>query len=392
MIRKIAYILFVSFLFGCIDEYKLPQDITNNYQEELVIEGRILSGEESVFYVTRTLPLSSGLDVSYISDADIFIIGQNGYRSPKAIYTDENKYIINTGKLELDAMYAVEVYVDGETYQSEFQPLQTSPDIDNVSYKECEDQTISFHVTTYGNEDSSRYYMWTYEEDWEFHADLNMFQTNGILFYNENTYPVSELGSNPYYYCWGQQQSYEIKIYTTKELSSNEVREYELQRIGLDDIRISYIYSILVKQWCLTEEAYEYFRLMKLYTEDSGGLFMPMPNDVRGNVLCISNPEVNVRGFVIASEVKEKRMFLYEADLKLGHSVYENCHWSTPPLNQANWQKSWMDQIMYGGAVSIGELPTINETSILYSKECVDCRNTKGASKKRPDFWPNNHK
>ena len=33
----------------------------------------------------------------------------------------------------------------------------------------------------------------------------------------------------------------------------------------------------------------------------------------------------------------------------------------------------------------------IDLQSIRYRKQCVDCRETKGATKKRPDFWPNDH-
>ena len=29
--------------------------------------------------------------------------------------------------------------------------------------------------------------------------------------------------------------------------------------------------------------------------------------------------------------------------------------------------------------------------SVLYHRECIDCRAVDGATKKRPDFWPNDH-
>ena len=60
--------------------------------------------------------------------------------------------------------------------------------------------------------------------------------------------------------------------------------EYKLLEIPRDDVRISYIYSILVKQWSLSDEAYRFFRTQKLYTEESSGLFTPMPTEISGNV------------------------------------------------------------------------------------------------------------
>ena len=175
MRKFLILILFGGILCSCVDEYKIPLEVSENYQEELVIEGRILSGEESVFYITRTLPLNSGLAVSYIMDADVYIIGQNGYRSEKAINIEDGKYIIDTGELEKNTQYAVEISAKGEIYQSKFQPLLSTPDIHEVSYKEREDKSVSFHVTTYGNNDDSRFYMWSYEEDWEFRASLDAF-------------------------------------------------------------------------------------------------------------------------------------------------------------------------------------------------------------------------
>lgn len=105
--------------------------------------------------------------------------------------------------------------------------------------------------------------MWSYEEDWEFHADIDFAnRTSGRFLYNENIYPLDG-DKNPYLYCWGHQKSSDIHIYSTENLKENVVKEHELFRIPIDDIRISYIYSILVKQWALNDEAYNYFRTLK---------------------------------------------------------------------------------------------------------------------------------
>ena len=52
---------------------------------------------------------------------------------------------------------------------------------------------------------------------------------------------------------------------------------------------------------------------------------------------------------------------------------------------------SWPERVDRYGYVALTPQGYINNESILYSPECVDCRKTKGATKKRPDFWPNNH-
>lgn len=386
--KLLSLYFMLSILASCIEEFKVPNTFSDKYKSELVIQGRILSGEESTFYLSMTSAFGSNESKGPIEDATITIIGQNGYETEKAEYNKTyNHYTIQTIELPQNTQYAVKVIYNGETYQSDFQELQTSPAIDEITYKEQTDG-ISIHVSTHDTEDGRRAYMWSYEEDWEFHADNNLFGMGPIL-YNEEIYP-GMVSNNPYYYCWGHNDSYNIYIYSTENLKENRVQEHKLFDIPIDDIRISYIYSILVKQWSLSDEAYDYFRTQKLYTEESGGLFTPMPSETNGNVKCISNPDIKVRGYVLASAITTKRIFIYEKDFNR-HSEYENCHISIPNNYDKNWIKWWTERIKAGKSIATVPNGTLDNNSILYDKECFDCRATDGATKKRPDFWPNNH-
>lgn len=392
MYKKITIlIILMTLTVSCIEEFKVPNTVSEKYESELVIQGRILSGEKSTFYLSMTSAFGSNGANAPIEDATITIIGQNGYETEIAEYDRMyNHYTINTINLPQNTLYAVKVVYKEEVYQSDFQELQTSPEIDEITYKEKNDG-ISIHVSTHDKEDGRRAYMWTYEEDWEFHSDIDMFKM-GLILYNSNIYQGS-IAYNPYYYCWGHNDSNNIHIYSTEKLKENRVQEYKLFDIPIDDIRISYIYSILVKQWSLSDEAYNYFRIQKLYTEESSGLFTPMPTEIQGNMKCISNPEIKVRGYVLAATVTSKRIFIYEKDLTIT-SEYENCHISLPVTNSYNdtWRKWWLEYVDAGIAiVTLPPTGVLNEESTLYHKECFDCRLVKGSTKKRPDFWPNNH-
>ena len=375
-------------MVSCIEEYKLPSNATETYKEELVIQGRILSGEKSAIYISQTSPFGKGQGKS-IETAIVTIVGQNGYESEVATYENQHShYIIDTTQLPPNTLYAVKVIWDGETYQSDFQELQVSPEIDEITYKETNDG-ISIHVSTHDAEDGRRAYMWTYEEDWEFHSDINIFSMGAPILYNNKLYSGTA-SDNPYYYCWGHNDSYNIYIYSTENLRENRVAEHQLFEIPIDDIRISYIYSVLVKQWSLSNDAYNYFRIQKLYTEESSGLFTPMPTEIYGNVKCISNPDIKVRGYVLAATITSKRIFIYEKDLN-NPSEYGNCRTSEPdPLN-GYWTRWWMEYINEGKAIAVVPTASLDLYSTLYYQECFDCRKTEGATKKRPDFWPNNH-
>ena len=387
-IVQIIFLLFIS----CIEEYTLPNNASDNYQKELVIQGRILAGDVSTVHISYTQPFGSNSGINALSDAQVTIIGQNGYQSKVGQYDELNKqYMVDTSELPNNTLYALKVEVGREIYQSDFLKMQTPPEIDKITYQEQEDG-ISLHVTTYGEDNSSPYYMWTYEEDWEFHAEIDMLRMGGIPLYNKEIYTFNNSQDNPYYYCWGHNTSKNIHIYSTKNLDTNTVKEVELLRIPIDDVRISYIYSILVKQWTLSEKAYNYYQTMEILTENTGELFSPMPSEIIGNVKCTSNPQIKIRGYVIAAQITTKRFFIYESELESIKSEYSECKISRPPLHTMGWDISWTYQVNKYGYLIYTQHGEIDAESILYSNTCVDCRAVEGSTKQRPYFWPNNHK
>ena len=391
--KKITFLLLaLLMLASCVEEFKVPNTITQKYESEIVIQGRILAGEESVVYVSYTTAFGEENISPTVRNAQVTIIGENGYKSETAEYEPLNAcYIIDTKEIATDVRYAIEVKLDGETYQSEYLEIIDSPDINEITYQEHE-EGISIHVTTLAKKEDSRHYMWSYEEDWEFHAEVNILMTpNNIAIYDKIKYPlIVEPQINPYYYCWMQATSRNVNLYSTEELNENSAKEVKLIEIPAEDIRISYIYSILVKQWSVSEAAYNYFKTLKLYTEDSGGLFTPMPTEILGNISCISSPNKKARGYVLASNVKTKRLFIYSADFKKTRPLYENCMVTTTHMSRY-WKEEWPQRIEDFGYVALTNSGKIDVNTLLYSPECVNCQRVKGSTKKRPDFWPNNH-
>ena len=189
--------IFTMTILSCVEEYTIPETTAAAYEAEVVIEGRILAGEESVVYLSYTTPLNSEEAVSDILNAQVYVIGQNGYRSQAAEFDIENNcYVVDTRTLENNTHYALEVTVDGDTYQSEFQPLLISPEIDEVTWRENENG-VSIHVTTLAEKDEPRHFMWSFEEDWEIHAEVDMRGTDSIKpFYVSNNLLPELIGSH----------------------------------------------------------------------------------------------------------------------------------------------------------------------------------------------------
>ena len=382
-------------ILSCVDEYTIPKETAIEYETEIVIEGRILAGEESVIHLSYTTPINSEEETTDILNAQVYVIGQNGYRSEAAEFDIEDDcYVIDTRRLENNTLYAVEVTVDGETYQSEFQPLLTSPEIDNVTWQEHE-SSISIHVTTQAEKDAPRHFMWSFDEDWEIHADVDMRGNDTIKpYYVKDQYPDLTETRNPYLFCWMHDVSRNVLLHSTANLSENVLENIQLHEISIEDIRLSYIYSIQVKQWSLSDEAYNYYSILKRYTEEDEGLFTPVLSDYRGNITCTSHPNKRAHGYVLASSVTTKRIFIYEKDFKHMRSLYEtpNCFARNRErdalsfaavLNSYPWKSPWVIMARDGNPW--------DQDALMYTWYCVDCRQTIGATKKRPDFWPNDH-
>ena len=404
-IHLFGKILFMFIFISCVEEIQVKEDISGiTSVPELVINGRIQSGDKTKVYISQTQPLGSEEFPVAIYNAKVYVVGENGYESSLAEYDRENNcYVIDTKELPANSRYCLKVMLDGEVYQSEFMDVLESPMIDSVTYKEHQSEIfngISLHVSTHGDDSESRFYLWTYEEDWEFHAPIDIIGIGGgILDYSPDFYQFDEANIyNHYYFCWQHLESANIHIYDTSILTSNEVKDVELFRISIDDIRISYIYRILVKQCSLDKKAFEYYNLLKKQSEESGGLFAPMPTEVKGNVTCTSNPDIKVHGYVLASSVSTKSLFVYESNLSMPSEYEGECSILRPHDLTLNWEEYWDVQISKYGAIALttnGSYYPINNSnykqSKLYQRECVDCRTVKGSTKKRPDFWPNNH-
>ena len=103
-----SLLITLSFLFtSCIEEYKIPKSVSDTYEEEIVIQGRILSGDQSIIYVSHTMPMGDNKNPHDITDAKVRIIGENGYQSELAHFDEERKYyVIDTDILPQITSYA----------------------------------------------------------------------------------------------------------------------------------------------------------------------------------------------------------------------------------------------------------------------------------------------
>lgn len=132
---------------------------------------------------------------------------------------------------------------------------------------------------------------------------------------------------------WTTEYSRSILVNSTVSSRTDSILSYPITSIGPEDDRLGNRYSILVKQYDLNKELYDYFKKLESLNETNGGIFDKLPSPLYGNIHSVSGNKP-VLGYFFVSAVKTKRIFISngETHMKTGHSEYSKCGWVSPPL------------------------------------------------------------
>jgi hypothetical protein len=159
----------------------------------------------------------------------------------------------------------------------------------------------------------------------------------------------------------------------------NTVSNAGIKTIEAGSIRLSQNYSLLVRQYSLTEEAYNHWTKLKQTTESLGGLFDPMPTQVSGNIFNLNSSGPIAIGFFSAGSYEEKRIFVNFYDLPVAFQHYTTkCQADSLPLIDVRRSSDATLLIAPYGSPPEGYLTS--------TKECIDCRALGGTTTK-PSFW-----
>jgi hypothetical protein len=287
-------------------------------------------------------------------------------------------------KLKNDVSYSLQIKYNGDTYQSTPAVPLTTPEIDSVSWTQSGDE-VSIFVSTHSDNKEPVYFMWNYEEDWEFTATYN-----SRVFYDFNTDSFYE-GYNSNYYCWKNSRVNKILLGSTESLKEHRIVNKLLYTQDAGDDRFSELYCATLKQRAISKASYEYYQNKMKLNENMGGLFTPQPSEVAGNITCLTDPDKKVIGFVeVVGNTTQKSRFITTYDIHRPRKPTD-CELI---LNQAVLNMLHMTYARYYeiGFRPVDPAKSEDETTLLPENwahlRCTDCTFT--GTKKRPSFWPDN--
>jgi hypothetical protein len=309
-----TYLLFslcgILFCTGCIEEIEFENEV---FESALVIDATITNEDKQhEVFLSRTYAFEDR-DTSPESNATISINGGGTTYAFKE--AEAGRYVSQaTFSAAPNVDYQLQINTnDGRTYSSSITQLTQVTQIDALyAERETNDDGVngmSIYVDSYDPSGNSQYYRYEYEEtfkiiapDWK-NIDLFVISEDPFCLIGETDRPDEQE------VCYRTERSAEINLVSTAGLTEDRLQRHLARFVESDDYKLSYRYSILVKQFIQTAAAHSYFKTLQNFS-DEGSLFSQVqPGFVSGNIISESNSAEKVIGFFEVSSVSSKRIF-----------------------------------------------------------------------------------
>lgn len=364
---KIGFFVLVLYLNSCIELFSPPE--INSTERFLVVDGFVnASNDTSRITLSHTIntndpgnfSVESGANLTFESEkGEVFAFTEEStgtYMLPPVYISDTDKYRLHIRRSS------------GEEYLSEFVKVNATPPIDSIGYNyDAGRDAMVIKVNAHDNTGSTRFYRWKFEETYQYRA---AYQSS--LVYNPETKNIDFRTEN-INLCWGTKKSTSIILGSTIKLTSDIIKDLPIHVVPVNTNKLYIKYSILVKQYGLSQEEFEYWTSLSKSTQGTGSLFDPQPSQVTGNIKNVANAKELIFGYFTVSKEETKRIFMTP---RLGR--YPTCD---PPdsVLVSDYLKSPFGYLMhYHGQRA--------DTLIMSSYGCVDCR-AQGGTIVEPSFW-----
>jgi uncharacterized protein DUF4249 len=370
-------VLLLATLTRCKQVYTPPAiKASNNY---LVVDGFINTGANaiSVFHLDRTRNLGDSITTGIPElHATVTILSSQGVSYPLNDPAGTGIYSSVPLHLDISQQYKLAITTsDGRRYQSDAVPCRQTPPIDSVFWQQPNDFTV--YLTAHDPANATRYYRFDYSETWEHDANIISPWTvvNGNL--------VASDSSNQHWQCWTTDSSTNILLTTTAALGQDLVSSFPILTIPNGDPRINIRYSVLVRQYAITEDAYNYWLLVQKTSQGLGTLFDLQPTQLTGNLHCLTNPSEPVIGYLSATSTQQQRIFVYETYLRnwQHNSPGFGCDTIQIAYNPNDFPVFSFPDTNYGPYYFNGA-----NVLVLAPLFCLDCTRFGGTTVK-PPFW-----
>lgn len=364
---------------GCV--YEFTPDIRPGDTKGLVVEGDILIGDVSTFTLSCIESLSG--EESAPVRGWVWIEDDSGKEYHPDSSDPSNTFDIDMRSASPDRQYRLRIRLasplTGSTfYSSEWREVQKAPVIDDLSYTWDDDIYADPYTHLWlslSSTEGSGCFRWDYEEIWEFHAEFM-----AEYYFDTATQRVRSYEGRipPLYYCWSYDNSHQAGLAIAKSTGGERISGYKFLDIDRRELRMQTLYFIKLQARNISEECYEYLHSIEVNSTSTGSLTQPDPSQIIGNIFSDDDPLEVVYGYIEASRVSEKSMYisdLFIPPAEPGGNL-------PPPVTLSGMLTplSPAEAYMY-------DLRPKDSPDIWVNKKCVECT-ALGGTKIKPAFWP----
>jgi len=369
ILRLFIFLLLIFLTGNCITPF-FPE--AEEEMDMLVVSGMItdLYGVNSV-RLTRSVPLEREnierpyryCSVIIKDDLDnVFNLTEN---KPGLYETDPEQF---QGEVGREYKLIINNNRPGENnhvYESPFIELIQVPPIDSVYYEKVDEDShfgtvnaCQILLDTQDPFNKCRNFRWDFTETWEFHLPYDSVEHR---------------------ICWITQNSQYIRIKSTSLMSESKIKGFPLYYIPPYSDRFEVKYSILVNQYSITGQEYDYWQKVQNMAENVGSLYDVVPMSIAGNMYCTDDSAEMVLGYFSVSSVTSKRIFIKDHFEGLTDRYADCPYKKVYRLEDIQGLGSlyWIIDHQYDGPVEYWMLTRF--------EDCADCR-LRGTDVE-PSFW-----
>ena len=311
-------LLCVLFVFNvsCLEEIDLQTETA--FESAIVVEATLTNEliQQKVL-LSRTYKLEEE-GPTQLNGATVKVVGGGStyvfYESQSGVYLSNTVFAAQSS-----IEYQLEISTpNGSNYISTLKTLTQETQIEELfferGFNENQEEGVSVFVNSFDPTGNSKFYRFEYEETYKIIAP-----TYSVLDLHVNFGPPISFFLTPkptqQLICYATEVSNKIILESTNQFEEDRLTNFRARFIKRDDAIISHRYSILVKQYIQSIEAFEFYKKLDELSSSENLFSQLQPGFLIGNMTSLSNASEKVLGYFEVSSVDSKRIFFNYEEL-----------------------------------------------------------------------------
>ncbi|NER16368.1 DUF4249 domain-containing protein [Spongiivirga citrea] len=399
--KKVTYMNLIApllVLSSCIETFEPG---TQTFEDTLIIEGRITNElKEQVIFITRSFRFEDE-GPSQETGATVRVVGDTGM-TINFIEASPGKYISETPfSAQSGIGYHLEVISkSGQHFQSTQTNLPPVVPIAKMYHEAGFDSNnspgIGVYVDSENPQGNANFYRYEFIETYRIEAPkwspLEAIVISDVWEFEVDTAPREQEER----VCYKTNHSTAIMQATTNASTEDKIQKFPVRFIVKDDYMTTHRYSILVKQYVQTREAYRYFEKLNEFSQSENLFSDIQPGFLEGNIRSLDDADKNAVGFFEVTSVTSKRLYFKYHDAFPGERLPKfvtNCTEVAPPLASGHAPEAVTSPLIDNIKLGLLRYFDVNNRItldfrgpfIMVPPACGDC--TVLGSNIKPDFW-----